>query len=413
MKILFVNQFYAPERVATAQILSDLCVQLAAAGHEVHVLASRQRFDEGGKSTQPLPSHETLGGVHVTRVGGTGYGKRGLLRQLFDFLSFHVFAGANLLLGAKRFDLIVTLTTPPLLGLHGTMAKLLTRVPHITWVMNLHPDCAIELGMMDRRKWFVRLLNELSSQSLRRADRCVALGRCMADRLVNKGVKERNVRLIPLWGHDFAPEAAGADSDALRQRWELAGKFVVLYSGNAGLEYTFEEICAAALKLRDDPRFVFVFTGGGRRTEELHLFRRAHGLQNMQIHAYVERKHLPELLTLGDVHLASLRPNLSGVSVPCKLYGIMSAARPIVFIGPPQCETALTISETGCGRVVPYGDADALVAALKELEADPAQRQRLGNAGREAFQRQYNVGRGCEAWKQLMSEFSGETAPVA
>ena len=40
-KILFVNQYYWPDRASTAQHLCDLAESLAAEGHEVHVLCGR------------------------------------------------------------------------------------------------------------------------------------------------------------------------------------------------------------------------------------------------------------------------------------------------------------------------------------------------------------------------------------
>src|SRR5437763_1399356 len=123
-----------------------------------------------------------------------------------------------------------------------------------------------------------------------------------------------------------------------------------MYSGNAGVEYTFKEICAAALALRDDRRFEFVFVGGGRRTSEIDRFRKLHGLKNIQIHGYLPRGQIGDSLAAADVHFVCLRPELAGVSVPCKLYGAMAAGRAIAFIGPRECETSEAIGRWNCGR---------------------------------------------------------------
>jgi hypothetical protein len=41
-RLIFVNRYFFPDHSATIQILSDLTFHLAAAGHQVHVVASRQ-----------------------------------------------------------------------------------------------------------------------------------------------------------------------------------------------------------------------------------------------------------------------------------------------------------------------------------------------------------------------------------
>src|SRR5205085_11924989 len=68
-RLIFVNRYFYPDHSATSQILSDLTFHLAAAGHEVHVLASRQIYDEPDAA---LPACETINGVKVHRVARRG-----------------------------------------------------------------------------------------------------------------------------------------------------------------------------------------------------------------------------------------------------------------------------------------------------------------------------------------------------
>ena len=67
-RLIFVNRFFFPDHSATSQILSDLTFHLAAAGHEVHVLSSRQIYDEPDAD---LPRYETINGVNVHRIAST------------------------------------------------------------------------------------------------------------------------------------------------------------------------------------------------------------------------------------------------------------------------------------------------------------------------------------------------------
>jgi hypothetical protein len=42
VKIVFLNRYFFPDHSATSQLLSDVAFHLAEAGHEVHVICSRQ-----------------------------------------------------------------------------------------------------------------------------------------------------------------------------------------------------------------------------------------------------------------------------------------------------------------------------------------------------------------------------------
>ena len=402
MKLLFINQYYWPDMAATAQMLTDLCEHLARAGHEVSVLCSRGGYDPATGAKTRQPRRERRRGVVIHRVAATGFAKRSVIGRIFDYLSFHVSVGLRTLLTAKRHDVLVTLTTPPLVGLHATIARLFCRTKHVCWVMDLHPDCEFELGLFNRGSLLPRGLDYLNGMHFRRADACVVLGPYMAERLRRKRVGPAKLHTIDLWGHDVQEAAPGASSPSLRDQWDLAEKFVVMYSGNAGLIHTFDAVLEAARRLRDDDRFAFLFVGGGRRMSEVEAFKQQHGLANIRIRPYCPRQQLAESLALGDVHLVTLREGMAGVALPSKIYGILAAGRPALFIGPEASEPAETIVEHDCGRVLNVDDVEGLTRALDELARDGVERDRLGRNARRAFEDHYRAAMGCEKWRQLL-----------
>ena len=73
---VFVNRYYYPDQSATSQMLTDLAKALAARGFDIHVVCSRQLYDDPGAR---LPPEELLSGVHVHRIATTRFGRRGLI----------------------------------------------------------------------------------------------------------------------------------------------------------------------------------------------------------------------------------------------------------------------------------------------------------------------------------------------
>ncbi len=149
-----------------------------------------------------------------------------------------------------------------------------------------------------------------------------------------KGVRTDRVVPIPVWSRRDEVYPVDRESNPLRQSLGLGDKFVAMYSGNLGLAHTFDEFLEAARRLRDREDIVFLFVGGGPRIAEVRSAQQDEGLTNIRLLDYVPRDELHRSLSVADVHLISMRAEMTGIVVPGKLYGIMAAGRPALFVGP-------------------------------------------------------------------------------
>src|SRR5262249_25211603 len=293
----------------------------------------------------------------------------------------------------------------------GTLLKWLKHTSHVYWSMDLHPDASLALGRMSPRHRWVRALSWLSGFVYRRADRVVVLGPYMADRVLLKGVDAGRIETIPVWSRREEIYPIPRASNALRKALGLGHAHVVMYSGNLGLAHSFAEVMAAAHRLRDRHDLVFLFVGGGPRLAEVKAIQEREGLTNVRFLDYVPRAHLHVSLSMADVHLISMRPEMTGIVAPGKLYGVMAAGRPALFIGPDHCESADTIRLAGCGLTIAPGDVDALVAALTLLADDPSLARRMGERGRSAFLATYARKLCCALWHAPIGGVGENRAP--
>ncbi len=143
---------------------------------------------------------------------------------------------------------------------------------------------------------------------------------------------------------------------------------------------------------------VFLFVGDGPRKKEVVAAKEADGLGNIVLMDYFPREQLHASLTVADVHLISMRREMTGIVVPCKLYGAMASGRPSLFVGPEHCETADTIRENGCGSTVRLGESSVLVDSLLAMADDPAACAERGGRGRKAFLREFERQGCCDRW---------------
>jgi glycosyltransferase involved in cell wall biosynthesis len=325
-------------------------------------------------------------GVRVLRVKAPIYSKtvinylRSWMKMLFMCLKL------------SRKDLIVTMTDPPLLVVAGRILATIKRSRHIHWCQDLYPDLLpmVGLDMSDRS---MRFFKALSSRAMRKCDKVVVIGRCMAKKLTHSGLRPGLISVIPNWP-DYellgpvakkkrirgiqrsgkkprrmktADDVDGAKSYPDLHKDEVETKFRVLYSGNLGRVHPLKTVLDAAEILNNDcPDIEFVFCGGGPSFDYLAAERAKRGLENVRLLSYQPARKLKSLMESGDIHLISMKHEVGGLLVPCKLYSALAVERPCILVGPEDSEVARIIGDFHAGAVVPQSDARKLAETIRE-----------------------------------------------
>lgn len=363
MKILLLNQAFHPDVVSSGQHATDLASGLAAAGHQVTVIASQRAYDD---TSRRFPAREVWRGIRIVRIGMLGLGKASRWRRAADFASFSANCFLRMLL-LPRADLVIAMTSPPLIYALGAFLVRLKGGKFLFWVMDLNPDEAIAAGWMRADSRIGRLLNSVLQFSLRGSDRLIALDRFMAERLVAKGVPERKIAVIPPWSHDASVRRDLPGREAFRREHGLDGKFVVMYSGNHSPCHPLDTVLAAAERLRDHAAVVFCFVGGGSEFRKVRDFAAAHHLPNIRSIPYQPLDRLSASLSAADLHLVVMGDPFVGIVHPCKVYNIRRLGIPFLYIGPVPSHVA----ELSPASQFRHGDVDGIVRFLSASAAGP------------------------------------------
>ena len=367
MKILLLNQVFHPDVVSTAQHLSDLATALTERGHEVTVVSSRRGYEH---PETLFPPRETWRGVKIIRVPSTRFGKRAKWRRAADFASFLFCCSARLLF-LPRQDVVVALTTPPLISFLGAWRAKLWRAKFCYWVMDFNPDEAIAAGWLRKDSFAAKFLERLSRFSLRRADTIVALDRFMRDRIVAKGIPPEKVAVIPPWSQDDAVRFDPAGREAFRAAHGLAGKFVVTYSGNHSPVHPLDTLMRAADLLRGEKNIVFCFIGGGSEFVRVKKWAADTGNPQILCLPYQPLEKLSASLSAADAHVVVMGNEMLGLVHPCKIYNVFSVGSPVIYVGPrPSHVTELFDRLPGYPWIaVSHGEATALADQIRRLAA--------------------------------------------
>jgi colanic acid biosynthesis glycosyl transferase WcaI len=399
-RLIFVNRFFFPDHSATSQILSDLAFYLAGQGNEVHVITSRQIYDD---SHAALADRETLNSVHVHRVASTQFGRSGLPGRALDYLSFQRSVRRSLVEIARPNDLIIAKTDPPLLFIaaHGAARRRGARL--VNWLQDIYPETAVVLDVPLIRGPVGEALVTLRNRCLRQAEMTVVVGELMAQRVQTLGAPATRIHIIPNWCNDEVIKPIAQQNNPLRERWGLLGKFVFGYSGNLGRAHDYSTVLEAAERLRNDARIIFLMIGGGNHLYQLRSAVKARGLDNsFRFMPYQEQAMLPFSLAVPDAHWLSLNPKLEGMIVPSKFYGIAAAGKPIVVVGDPAGELARLVRHHDCGAAVAPGDANVLAGILEHWARQPQTISACGARAREMLDKYFTRRQSLARWSELI-----------
>ena len=378
-RLLVLNQYYWPGVEATAQLLTELCEALAEE-YEVEVVTGVLHGHEDD------PRELERNNVRIVRVSSTSYERSELVHRAANYFSY-LGSALSYVLKAPAPDLVICMTDPPIVGDLGVIVGRRFDAPVLVISQDVFPEIATELGRLGNPA-VVAVLRGLVGAYLRRADRIVAIGETMRERLEAKGASPERVRVIPNWVDTTAITPQPRENQ-WAERHGLVSKFVVMHSGNVGHAQDLDSLVRAATFLRDLDDLRIVIAGfGARHAEMVALARRLEVGDLVRFFDYQPRDRLPLSLSSADLHVVGLAKGLAGYVVPSRLYGILSAARPVVVAADEESETARIVAEVGCGLVIPPGRPELLARTIRAAREGAYDLAEMGERGRRYVERE-------------------------
>jgi glycosyltransferase involved in cell wall biosynthesis len=247
--------------------------------------------------------------------------------------------------------------------------------------MDVYPDIATDIGYFKKGGFVERLSGAILDWSRRRADVIIALGEDMKARLVARGIAGDKIRVVENW----------ANGEEIKPMPFRAGPLIVHYSGNLGLAHEVATISEVIDRLANNSSFRFIFAGGGPRRRRLETHCKVRSIRNVEFRPFCSNEQLSESLAEGHLGLVTQIPETLGSIVPSKVYGIMAAGRPLLYIGPKGATPARHIQEFECGWRIAPGDVDRAVGLLHHLNENRHLVEEAGVRGRAAFEERFDL----------------------
>ena len=412
MKLAVLCPHFAPDLAPTGEVMTRIVLELAARGHELHVVTALPWYLHHAVEPEwrgRLVRTERTAWGSITRVHPFPTDKRSIPQRAIGFAAFSVLAGLAGLRGG-RVDGVLAMSPPLTMGLTGWGMSVARRGPLVFNIQDVFPDAAVEVGAITNAR-VIALARWLERVSYHRAAAVTVLSQDLRDNLVRKVRPSRRatIRVIP----NFVDTEAITPLHRMtgyRRELGIGDEMVVLYAGNVGFSQSLELVLAAAERHRDDTSTVFLINGGGSAKLDLEAEVAARGLSNVRFAPYQPKDRLAEVLATGDVHLVPLKAGLAKASVPSKTYSILAAGRPVLASVDEGTEVARVVAAAGAGVAVAPDDPDAFCDALDALLADPLAAEAMGRRGRAFVEQWASPAAVAAAYEELFAGLQARSA---
>lgn len=396
-KLWVVSELYRPEDTSTGYFLTTIAEGVADR-FDVNILCGRPTYAWRG---QAVPRREHVAKTHIRRLWSTAFRKDNILGRTINLISFTVSVFIHACLRFRKGDLVLVVTNPPTVPPVVLVAGRLRGCRLLLLIHDVYPDVLFVTGAVRDHGFVGSTLRRFFNAFTRRFDHIIVLGRDMSAIIQQKlNAAEPPITIIPNWGDANIGTLGATEANRYRQDLGLEGQCVFQFSGNIGRTHDVEAILDAMAALADDAAITALFIGdGGKAT----LVRGAAG-ENIR---YLPRQHkdrLGEMLKASDATIIAFRPGMAGISVPSRMYNVMAAGVPIIALADTESELARVVDETGCGWVCNH--RENLASLMRTIAANPEDRRRRGELGRQALLANYTFDQILPQWKRVLDSLS-------
>jgi glycosyltransferase involved in cell wall biosynthesis len=404
-----ISEIYYPDENGTGHILTRIAEGLAQT-RPVRVLCGQPMNSARGVRA---PRHEVRNNVEIERCSSTVLDKNNLALRLINALTISASVFFKTLLQVQPGQTVMVVTSPPLLPYVVAVACRLRRTPFVLIAHDIYPEALTATGLLGPKHPIVRLMGAINRQLFLKASHICVLGRDMEQLLLARAPEAQDrISLIPNWGDTDIISPEPKSENKLLAELGLQEKFVVLYAGNLGRTHAVDVLVEAATQLQDD-NIHFLFVGTGARKGWLDNAVAERHLKNVTVLGSRPRSEQQTFLNAADVSVVSFVPGMAGISVPSRMYNLMSAGKPIVAVCDAHSELAQVVQEEHAGWVVEPDCVPQLVATLRGAARNPEMVAEFGRNARAAVEEKYELGHALDQYHTLLCQLADDIHPGA
>ena len=401
--LIYANYFY-PEVASTAQLITEMCVELQKE-YDVTVICAVPCYT--GKIEEKYKTkkfyYDEYKDIKIVRVRVKDFEKTSKRSRIKHILSYYI----NAIQATKKVgkqDVVMGISQPPILGgLLVRKGKRITKGKSIYLVEDFNPEQIMAVGYSNLKP-LLKLMLKVDNKSCKKSDLVITVASDMAENLKQrfKGKDLPKNVVINNWIDEkeiYPLDKNNEKIQEFRDKYNLNNKFVIMYSGNIGLYYDLENLIDVFSKFKDDKDVVFAFVGDGSVKQKLEERSKELGFENITFIPYQDKKDLIYSLNAADVHVVVNAKGIKGVSCPSKIYGVLATNVPIFGILEKGTEAWKIIKNSNCGILSETGNYEQIEENLRKVIEEKDKFIKEHETGRSYLEQNFTKDRSMEKYK--------------
>jgi glycosyltransferase involved in cell wall biosynthesis len=370
-------------------------------GHRVTVITGIPNYPTGRFfSGYPLKLRqwEELDGVRILRLPLYPDHSSSSVKRAACYLSFALTSSCLGALLVEPAD-IAFVYHPLTLGITAWWIGLVKKVPYIFNIQDMYPESLTSTGLVTNG-FVVPAVARLAKFIYDKAAAVAVISPGFRKNLIEKGIPEHKIQVVLNWADESIYHPVRRDT-AMADEFGFTGHFNILYAGSMGPPQGLHNLLKAASLLRDIPDLQFVLIGDGLERPMLEATAAELGLRNVRFLHRQPASRMPAFYALADALLVHLIDDpLFEITIPSKTQSYLACGRPLLTSVKGDAAD-LAVSAGAAVTAQPSDPVDLARAAMQLYEMNPAQRQRMGEAGRKFFLENLTMNRLLDEYEDL------------
>jgi glycosyltransferase EpsD len=275
-----------------------------------------------------------------------------------------------IMIKGRRAELFIT-TIPPL----GVFIPFFCSNKYSILIYDVYPDIVIEYNIIAAKSFLSKIWIKTNRMIFLNADRIFTISEGMKMR-ISKYIDPDKIEIVPCWTDNYFLKPVPKEDNIFIKEQKVTGKFLVIYSGNLGFTHDIEVLVKLAVRVKRDNVFFFIIGEGNKKkiiAEEINKS----GQKNIRLLSWQDVKIFPFSLSAADLGVVTLGKEASIMSVPSKLYDIMSVGSPLLSIAEEDSEMAKIVSKYDMGMSCSADQLDKMLDFIYELMDNKEYYQKL------------------------------------
>ena len=384
MKLVYLVQYFSPEKASGLQLVEDLLEGFSAHGWKTDVftptptrgVTDEQRKEYARKRVEiKYDGRLTIHRMHLYREG-KGFVGRAIRYLLFGIECFWKAA-------TVPADFIFTGSGPPTQGVVVGLAKKVSGKKVIYNLQDIFPDSLVTSGICGENSFLMKIGHAMENFTYRNADHIITITDDMKANIMKKGVPEDKISVVRNWIDTDKVKHISREDNLLFDELKLPRDgFYVVYAGNLGKVQGVDVILKTASLMKNNRDIKFVIFGNGSEEKNLKKIVNDKHLDNVLMLPLQPIERASEVYSMADVSIISCTPGTCGSGMPSKTWTSIAAGVPIIASFDMPSEMERTIEEAECGFCTRAGDENELTEKIIRVFGDSRLKKCLGQNAR-------------------------------